>query len=114
METLLLTLTIGFAFFTCITAAFGIGGMGSAKKSIQGWILPLLVATLVSSYLYGGIESLIVAAVATIFLALLLTVMVNKRHGGVKGMGYDDQLNQIANTDVDDMLARIAKKNKRN
>ena len=88
--------------------------MGSAKKSVQGWILPLLAATLVSSYLYGGVEQLIVTAVITIFLALAMTVMVNKRHGGVKGMSYDDQLKQISNTDVDEMLARIAKKNKSN
>lgn len=112
METLLLILTIGFAFFTCITAAFGIGGMGSAKKSIQGWILPLLIATLVSAYLYNGTESLITIGSSTILVALILTVIVNKRHGGIKGMNYDDQLKHIANTDVDDILAKIADKHK--
>ena len=112
METLLLILTIGFAFFTCITAAFGIGGMGSAKKSIRGWILPLFIATLVSAYLYGGTESLIAVGIITVLVALVLTAMVNKRHGGIRGISYDDQLKQIANTDVDDMLARIASKNK--
>lgn len=107
METLLLILTIGFAFFACVTAAFGIGGTGTAKKSIQGWILPLFIATLISAYLYGGIESLAVTGITTVLVALILTVAVNKRHGG---LDRDRQRRRIESFDVDDFMEKMANK----
>jgi hypothetical protein len=106
----MLILTIIFSALGILTGAFGVAGMGTSRRQLQSWSLPLIVASLVFAFIEGGWPTLGMFALIDLVLFTILTKSINSRH---HGMDFDRGLHQAQNMDVDQMLARIAEKHRK-
>lgn len=106
----MLMLTIIFSFLACITGAFGVAGMGSARHKIRNWALPLFIASLVSAYLYAEWTGVITTTIINLAVFAVLTAIVNSRH---HGLDHDRSIHKAQNFDVDTFMADMARKQKK-